>query len=276
MNKIIKWLVIPVLLVGTIAGASVLYNNLSKDYAVPNLETNITVKPLVEKTTTVAHITTNSSATAESSASTSLTTTEAQKTSVTDRTTVSTASTSTTNTISATTDTTVKTTATTATTTVTTVATTTATTTTAPKPQTKPFNAPDFTVLDYNGNEVNLSDFAGKPIVLNFWATWCYYCKAEMADFNKAYANHPEVQFLMVNATDGERETIASAKKYVEQNGYDFNVFFDVNSDAVNTYGITGFPTTYFIDKDGNLIARGVGMLDYETLEQGIGMITKK
>ena len=264
MNKIIKWLVIPVLLVGTIAGASILYNNLSKDYAVPNLETNITVKPLGKKTTTVAHITSSSSATAESSASTSLTTTEAQKTSVTDRTTISTASTSTTNTIATTTATTVKTTA------------TTSTTTTAPKPQTKPFNAPDFTVLDYNGNEVNLSDFAGKPIVLNFWATWCYYCKAEMADFNKAYANYPNVQFLMVNATDGERETVASAKKYVEQNGYDFDVFFDVNGDAVNTYGITGFPTTYFIDKDGNLIARGVGMLDYETLEQGIGMITEK
>lgn len=268
MNKIIKWLVIPVLLVGTIAGASILYNNLSKDYAVPNLETNITVKPLSKKTTTVAHITSSSSATAESSASTSLTTTEAQKTSVTDRTTISTASTSTTNTIATTTATTVKTTATTST--------TTATTTTAPKPQTKPFNAPDFTVLDNNGNEVNLSDFAGKPIVLNFWATWCYYCKAEMADFNKAYANHPEVQFLMVNATDGERETVASAKKYVEQNGYDFDVFFDVNGDAVNTYGITGFPTTYFIDKEGNLIARGVGMLDYETLEKGIGMITEK
>ena len=160
MNKIIKWLVIPVLLVGTIAGASILYNNLSKDYAVPNLETNITVKPLSKKTTTVAHITSSSSATAESSASTSLTTTEAQKTSVTDRTTISTASTSTTNTIATTTATTVKTTATTST--------TTATTTTAPKPQTKPFNAPDFTVLDNNGNEVNLSDFAGKPIVLNF------------------------------------------------------------------------------------------------------------
>ena len=264
MNKIIKWLVIPVLLVGTIAGASILYNNLSKDYAVPNLETNITVKPLGKKTTTFAHITSSSSATAESSASTSLTTTEAQKTSVTDRTTISTASTSTTNTIATTTATTVKTTA------------TTSTTTTAPKPQTKPFNAPDFTVLDNNGNEVNLSDFAGKPIVLNFWATWCYYCKAEMADFNKAYANYPNVQFLMVNATDGERETVASAKKYVEQNGYDFDVFFDVNGDAVNTYGITGFPTTYFIDKEGNLIARGVGMLDYETLEQGIDMITEK
>ena len=110
--------------------------------------------------------------------------------------------------------------------------------------------------------------------MLNFWATWCYYCKSEMADFNRAYANNPEVQFLMVNATDGKRETVASAKKYIEQNGFDFDVFFDVNGDAMDTYGITSFPTTYFIDKDGNLIARGVGMLDYETLEKGIDMIT--
>ena len=67
----------------------------------------------------------------------------------------------------------------------------------------KDYTAPDFTVTDENGKEVKLSDFKGKPAVLNFWATWCYYCKEEMPDFNTAYKKYPEVQFLMVNATDG-------------------------------------------------------------------------
>lgn len=134
--------------------------------------------------------------------------------------------------------------------------------------------APDFTVLDYDLNEVNLSDYMGKPIVLNFWATWCYYCKVEMPDFDKARENYPDVQFLMVNATDGAQETVESAKAYIEKEGYGFDVFFDTNLEAVSAYYVTGFPATFFINKDGALVARGSGMLDYESLEKGIKMIS--
>lgn len=133
--------------------------------------------------------------------------------------------------------------------------------------------APDFTVLDYDGNEVNLSDYKGKPIVLNFWATWCYYCKMEMPDFNEAYKKYPEVQFLMVNATDGVHETMSSAKEYISRENYQFDIFFDTESEAVSAYYVTGFPSTFFIDKDGNLVTRASGMLDMATLEKGIGMI---
>lgn len=135
------------------------------------------------------------------------------------------------------------------------------------------FSAPDFTVLDYDGNEVKLSDYKGKPIVLNFWATWCYYCKEEMPDFNKAYENYPDVQFFMVNATDGVQETVESAKKYVEDQDFDFDVFFDTESEAVNAYYVSGFPTTYFINADGEPVTYASGMIDYETLEKGIEMI---
>ena len=136
------------------------------------------------------------------------------------------------------------------------------------------FSAPDFTVLDENGNTVRLSDFLGKPIVVNFWATWCYYCKAEMADFNRAYEEFSDVQFVMVNATDGVRETVASAKKYVADNGFGFDLFFDVNGEAVHAYGITGFPSTFFINASGEPVAYATGMLDYATLARGIGMIS--
>ena len=135
--------------------------------------------------------------------------------------------------------------------------------------------APDFTVLDYDGNEVKLSDYEGKPIVLNFWATWCYYCKEEMPDFDKASKSHPEVQFLMVNATDGYQETVEVAKQYVENEGYSFPVFFDTEQQAVDAYYINSFPSTFFIDAQGNLVTYANGMLSAENLEKGIEMITE-
>ena len=136
--------------------------------------------------------------------------------------------------------------------------------------------APDFTVLDENGKAVNLSDYKGRPVVINFWATWCYYCKEEMPDFNEAYKKYPEIQFLMINATDGVSETVESAKKFIEQHNYEFDVFFDTEYDAIDTYGVTGYPTTFFVDADGNLVAKGNGMLNLATLEKGIAMILPK
>ncbi len=133
--------------------------------------------------------------------------------------------------------------------------------------------APDFTVQDQEGGEVKLSDYRGKPVVLNFWATWCYYCKEEMPEFQKAYEKYPEVQFLMVNATDGVQESKAAAKDYISWEGFSFDVFFDTRLEATNAYYITGLPATFFIDSKGNLVASSNGALDLKTLEEGIGMI---
>ena len=131
----------------------------------------------------------------------------------------------------------------------------------------------DFTVTDSDGNNVKLSDFKGKPVVLNFWATWCYYCKVEMPDFNEAYKEYPDVQFLMVNATGTNGETVESAKAFIEQEKYEFPVFFDTQHDALRTYGVSSYPQTIFIDKDGNIVSHRVGMLTKDVLEQNIEMI---
>ena len=137
------------------------------------------------------------------------------------------------------------------------------------------YAAPDFTVFDKDGNPVRLSDYKGKPVVLNFWATWCYYCKEEMPDFNEAYKLYPDVQFLMVNATDGVQETMETAKKYIEKENFDFDVFYDTELQALNAYSVNSFPQTFFIDAKGNLIAQGSGMLDMDSLKRGIAMITE-
>jgi len=131
--------------------------------------------------------------------------------------------------------------------------------------------APDFTVLDYDGNEVKLSDYFGKPIVLNFWASWCPPCKAEMPHFNKVYLEtKSEVHFLMVNLTDGQRETVAKAKDYIESNEFEFPVFFDTKSVAGSIYQISSIPTTLFIDSEGNVVTGFRGMIDEATLRRSI------
>jgi len=135
--------------------------------------------------------------------------------------------------------------------------------------------APDFTVYDENGNAVKLSDFRSKPVVVNFWTSWCYYCKIEMPDFEKARLEYPDVQFLMINATDGYSETIDSAKAFIESTGYGFDVFYDTDRDAVKAYGVTGYPTTYFIDANGDLVTRSSGAMTYDSLVKAIGLITE-
>ena len=132
----------------------------------------------------------------------------------------------------------------------------------------------DFTVYDEEGKAVKLSDFEGKPVVLNFWASWCGPCKSEMPDFEEAYGEYgEEIQFLMVNMTDGYHETIESAKKLITDSGYTFPVYYDTDLEAAKAYSVYSIPVTYFIDKDGYMTAYAQGALDKATLQKGIDLI---
>ena len=134
--------------------------------------------------------------------------------------------------------------------------------------------APNFTVQDKAGKEVSLQSMEGKPVIVNFWASWCPPCKAEMPDFEAAYKKHGDtIQFMMVNMTDGGRETLATAEKYIQQQGYTFPVYFDTEQEAAITYGVSAIPTTYFIDATGKLVAYAAGAITAQQLEQGIAMM---
>lgn len=147
---------------------------------------------------------------------------------------------------------------------------------TSGQPIASSFPAPDFTVYDAAGEKHKLSDFKGKPVVLNFWASWCTYCREEMPLFEEAYKSFGStVQFMMIDAVDGQRETLETGKAYVQKNGLSFPVFYDTSLEAVSGYGIQAYPDTFFIDKDGNLAASVVGRIDPATLKQNIELINK-
>jgi len=139
-----------------------------------------------------------------------------------------------------------------------------------------PFTAPDFTVYDREGNTVRLSDFLGKPVVLNFWASWCGPCKMEMPDFQEIYEEYKDdIHFVMVNLTDGTQETMKTATTFLDNSGYTFPVYYDKDTDAALTYQVYGIPVTYFINAEGHLIAQGSSVLDAETIKKGIKIILK-
>lgn len=135
--------------------------------------------------------------------------------------------------------------------------------------------AKDFTVLDQDGNETALSENFGKPIVVNFWATWCGPCKAEMPYFDSAYNEYKDdVVFMMVNITDGVQETVDGVNNFMTQNNYTFPVYYDTEYSAAKAYSITGIPMTIFINEKGEITDKHVGAINESILKNSIKKLT--
>ena len=129
----------------------------------------------------------------------------------------------------------------------------------------------DFSMQDENGNTVWLSDYFGKPIVLNFWATWCGPCKTELPYFDELAKEYGgKVRFLMVDLTDGSRETLSDVEAFLAETGYTFPVYFDTSLNGALTYDASTIPVTFFIDSHGYLRATQRGSISQETLKKGI------
>lgn len=130
--------------------------------------------------------------------------------------------------------------------------------------------ATDFTFEDTDGNTLSLSSLFGKPIVINFWATWCPPCKAELPAFQSAYEAYGEdVQFIMLNMAE-DKSTVLS---FAENGGYTFPVYFDTKQYGAIAYGAYSIPMTVFIDKNGQITATQVGMLSETVLTANIDYI---
>lgn len=132
----------------------------------------------------------------------------------------------------------------------------------------------DFTVYDLEGNEIKLSDMRGRPVVINFWTSWCYACTKELHVFEEAYHDYDgEVVFMMVNKFDGNRENMTSLTNFLNEKGYQFPVYLDKTKDAYTNMRVYGIPMTFFIDAEGNQIAHYSGEISRTELDRNIEKI---
>ena len=133
---------------------------------------------------------------------------------------------------------------------------------------------PAFTVYDRDGNAVASETFSGTPTVINFWATWCPPCCAELPDYQAAFeANGERIRFVMVDLTDGETETEEAVNAFLEENGYTFPVYFDKSGGAATAMEINAIPLSVFLNADGTIAKSVNSMLSAEELAEGLALI---
>lgn len=143
--------------------------------------------------------------------------------------------------------------------------------------------APDFTLVDQYGKTHTLSDYEGQAVFLNFWATWCPPCRAEMPDIQALYEElqakeDPEVVILgvagpHVYGNEGSAEDIAS---FLNENGYTYPTVMDTDGSLMRAYGITAFPTTFMIDKRGEVEGYLAGSMTRDIMDDIIAQTLER
>jgi peroxiredoxin len=117
--------------------------------------------------------------------------------------------------------------------------------------------AMDFRIDSLDGGSVKLSDFRGKVVLLNFWATWCGPCKAEVNDINTLYEKLKSEGFTVF--TVDIRESARKVASFMKKNSLRFPVYLDESGEISAQYGITGIPTTFIVDPEGKIVGRAIG-----------------
>lgn len=129
--------------------------------------------------------------------------------------------------------------------------------------------APGFTLENLEGEQVSLSDYQGKIVFLNFWATWCGFCDEEMPYFQNMMDNNDDLVVLAVNV----QESKGVVESYIKEGGYSFPVLLDLEGKVGGEYLVGALPTTYLIDKEGNLLDRIAGMMTEDQMEEVLNII---
>jgi len=122
---------------------------------------------------------------------------------------------------------------------------------------------PEIRFRDLNGKEKTLKDFEGNVILLNFWATWCPPCRAEMPGMENLARELKGRDFIMVPIS--VQETSDTVKSYMEESGIDFPVYLDEEARAAMSVGVTGLPTSILIDRDGTALGAAVGSVKWDS-----------
>jgi peroxiredoxin len=137
--------------------------------------------------------------------------------------------------------------------------------------------APDFILKELAGADLRFSELRGRPILVNFWSTWCTSCRAEMPDLVKAYETHRQDGFVVLGVN--LREADARVQPFVDDFGMSFPVLLDRSGEVARTWRIggpsEGLPSSYFIDRNG-VVARVVyGLLTGRALDEGLSLILR-
>lgn len=126
---------------------------------------------------------------------------------------------------------------------------------------------------DLSGKELSLSDLKGKNVFLNFWATWCPPCKAEMPEIQKLYEETKDSNLVIVAVELGE--PLSTVKSFIDENKYSFKVLLDSDQSVASKYNVASIPTSYFIDIDGNVISKSIGGLNIDQMRAYIKALDK-
>ena len=142
----------------------------------------------------------------------------------------------------------------------------------AEEPAAEPVPAPDFTLLDQYGNSHTLSDYKGKTVFLNFWATWCPPCRAEMPEIQEIYEeygeNNSDVIILGIASPEvGQEGSAEDIAAFLSENNYTYPVVMDTDGIMSYYYGISAYPTTFMIDKDGNVYGYVPGQITKDIMQ---------
>lgn len=125
--------------------------------------------------------------------------------------------------------------------------------------------APDFTLADLKGNEVTLSDFRGQTVFINFWATWCPPCRAEMPEIEAVYQEYKDKGVVVIGVDILEPEDVV--RQFVERGGYNWTFVLDATGAVSDDYRITAIPTSFFIDREGIIQAVNIGAMTKRAME---------
>lgn len=122
--------------------------------------------------------------------------------------------------------------------------------------------APDFDLESLSGERLRLQDLSGKPVVINFWATWCIPCEAEMPLLQESYERNPGLEVLAVNFAEPSTDVQA----FVDKHGLTFDILLDPRAIVQTLYRVRGYPTTYFVDGEGVIQGVHIGVLSQRQL----------
>ncbi len=133
--------------------------------------------------------------------------------------------------------------------------------------------APDFTLIDLEGNRISLSDFRGKVVFINFWATWCPPCRAEMPEIEAIYQEYQNKDVVVIGIDILEAED--EVRQFVQEGGYSWTFVIDTTGGVTADYGVTAIPASFFLDKEGVIRAVNIGAMTKRAMESQLAKAMK-